>query len=37
MSVFKRLGVKGVRTEGGYRSIGDAHVDWAIGLLRVSP
>jgi hypothetical protein len=29
-SVFKRLGVKGARTEGGYRSIADAHVDWAM-------
>jgi len=29
-SVFKRLGVKGARTEGGYNSIGDAHVDWAM-------
>jgi hypothetical protein len=29
-NVFKRLGVKGARTEGGYRSIGDAHVDWAM-------
>ena len=28
--VFKRLGVKGARTEGGYNSIGDAHVDWAL-------
>ena len=29
-NVFKRLGVKGARTEGGYHSIGDAHVDWAM-------
>jgi hypothetical protein len=29
-NVFKRLGVKGARTEGGYNSIGDAHVDWAM-------
>ena len=27
---FKRLGVKGARVEGGYGSIGDAHVDWAM-------
>jgi hypothetical protein len=29
-NVFKRLGVKGARTEGGYNSIHDAHVDWAM-------
>ncbi len=29
-NVFKRLGVKGARTEGGYNSIEDAHVDWAM-------
>ena len=29
-NVFKRLGVKGARTEGGYNSIKDAHVDWAM-------
>jgi hypothetical protein len=29
-NVFKRLGVKGARTEGGYNSIRDAHVDWAM-------
>lgn len=29
-NVFKRLGVKGARTEGGYSSIRDAHVDWAM-------
>ena len=29
-NVFKRLGVKGARTEGGYNTIGDAHVDWAM-------
>lgn len=29
-NVFKRLGVKGARAEGGYNSIGDAHVDWAM-------
>ncbi|HYG34111.1 MAG TPA: hypothetical protein VEC99_04975, partial [Clostridia bacterium] len=29
-NVFKRLGIKGARTEGGYNSIGDAHVDWAM-------
>ena len=28
--VFKRLGVKGARVEGGYNSIGEAHVDWAM-------
>ena len=28
-NVFKKLGVKGARTEGGYNTIGDAHVDWA--------
>ena len=27
---FKRLGVKGARTEGGYNTIADAHVDWAM-------
>lgn len=29
-NVFKRLGVKGARTEGGYDTIQDAHVDWAM-------
>jgi hypothetical protein len=29
-NVFKRLGVKGARTEGGYNTIRDAHVDWAM-------
>lgn len=29
-NVFQRLGVKGARTEGGYDSIRDAHVDWAM-------
>jgi hypothetical protein len=29
-NVFKRLGVKGARTEGGYNTIGNAHVDWAM-------
>lgn len=29
-NVFKRLGVKGARTEGGYNTIHDAHVDWAM-------
>ena len=29
-NVFKRLGVKGARTEGGYNTIGAAHVDWAM-------
>ena len=29
-NVFKRLGVKGARTEGGYDTIRDAHVDWAL-------
>lgn len=29
-NVFKRLGVKGARTEGGYDTIADAHVDWAM-------
>lgn len=29
-NVFKRLGVKGARTEGGYGTIADAHVDWAM-------
>lgn len=28
--LFKRLGVKGARTEGGYGSIENAHVDWAM-------
>lgn len=28
-NVFKRLGVKGARVEGGYNTIADAHVDWA--------
>jgi hypothetical protein len=27
---FKRLGIKGARVEGGYGSIGEAHVDWAM-------
>jgi hypothetical protein len=29
-NVFKRLGVKGARVEGGYHTIADAHVDWAM-------
>ncbi|MBE0536919.1 MAG: hypothetical protein IH624_14740 [Phycisphaerae bacterium] len=29
-NVFKRLGVKGARTEGGYNTIHEAHVDWAM-------
>ncbi|HOW67368.1 MAG TPA: hypothetical protein P5186_24435 [Candidatus Paceibacterota bacterium] len=29
-NVFKRLGVKGARTEGGYHTIEDAHTDWAM-------
>jgi hypothetical protein len=29
-NVFKKLGVKGARTEGGYNTIADAHVDWAM-------
>jgi hypothetical protein len=29
-NVFKRLGVKGARVEGGYNTIADAHVDWAM-------
>jgi hypothetical protein len=29
-NVFKRLGIKGARTEGGYNTIRDAHVDWAM-------
>lgn len=29
-NVFKRLGVKGARAEGGYNTIRDAHVDWAM-------
>jgi hypothetical protein len=29
-SVFKRLGVKGARVEGGYNTIADAHIDWAM-------
>ena len=29
-NVFKRLGVKGARTEGGYDTIRNAHVDWAM-------
>ena len=28
--VFKRLGIKGARVEGGYHSIGEAHMDWAM-------
>jgi hypothetical protein len=28
--LFKRLGVKGARTEGGYHTIENAHVDWAM-------
>jgi len=28
--LFKRLGVKGARVEGGYGSIGDAHIPWAM-------
>lgn len=27
---FKRLGIKGARAEGGYGSIGEAHIDWAM-------
>jgi len=29
-NVFKRLGVKGARVEGGYGTIKDAHIDWAL-------
>jgi hypothetical protein len=29
-NVFKRLGVKGARVEGGYNTIKDAHIDWAM-------
>ena len=29
-NVFKRLGVKGARAEGGYNTIADAHIDWAM-------
>jgi len=29
-NVFKRLDVRGARTEGGYNTIRDAHVDWAM-------
>jgi len=29
-NVFKRLGVKGARVEGGYNTVGDAHMDWAM-------
>ena len=29
-NVFKRLGVKGARAEGGYHTIADAHIDWAM-------
>jgi hypothetical protein len=29
-NVFQRLGVKGARTEGGYNTLRDAHVDWAM-------
>lgn len=29
-NVFKRLGVKGARAEGGYNTITDAHIDWAM-------
>ncbi len=29
-NVFKRLGIKGARVEGGYNTIADAHVDWAM-------
>ena len=29
-NVFKRLGVKGARVEGGYNTISDAHIDWAM-------
>ncbi len=29
-NVFKRLGVKGARVEGGYNTIADAHIDWAM-------
>jgi hypothetical protein len=29
-NTFKRLGVKGARTEGGFNTIRDAHVDWAM-------
>ena len=28
--LFKRLGVKGARTEGGYGTIRDSHIDWAL-------
>ncbi len=28
--LFKRIGVKGARTEGGYNTLKDAHVDWAM-------
>lgn len=28
-NVFKKLGVKGARTEGGYNTLADAHMDWA--------
>jgi hypothetical protein len=28
--VFKRLGIKGARVEGGYNTIEDVHVDWAV-------
>ncbi len=29
-NVFSRLGVKGARVEGGYNTITDAHIDWAM-------
>ena len=29
-NVFKRLGVKGARVEGGYNTVKDAHMDWAM-------
>ncbi len=29
-NAFKKMGIKGARTEGGYGSIADAHVDWAM-------
>ena len=29
-NAFKKMGIKGARTEGGYDTIADAHVDWAM-------
>ena len=29
-NAFKKMGIKGARVEGGYGSIADAHVDWAM-------